>query len=149
MPISKRAASAVALALVLALVGAGAPAAVGAEPVKAMWGPATRNGVSLFPAFHELGVKIYEDDLHWNLIARRRPRHPRDPSDPAYVWPAEVTSAVAQAKRYGMRVALADHRHAAVGQRRQDAALGAPPPARLRRLRDRRVTTLSRRCTCG
>jgi hypothetical protein len=106
MPISKRAAGAAVLALVLVLVGTGAPAAVSAKPLKAMWGPGTRQGVSLFPAFRELGVKVYQDDLHWNLIARRRPRHPRGPRDPAYMWPAEVTSAVAQAKRYGMRVAL-------------------------------------------
>jgi hypothetical protein len=71
-----------------------------------MWGPSVRDGVSLFPTFKELGVKIYEDDLHWNVIAPTRPRHPLNPRDRAYVWPAEVTSAVAQAKRYGMRVAL-------------------------------------------
>jgi hypothetical protein len=90
---------------VLALVGnqSGLAAASG---LKAMWGPSVRNGVSLFPTFKALGVKIYEDDLHWNLIARRRPLHPRSPVDPAYKWPAEVTSAVAQAKRYGMQVAL-------------------------------------------
>jgi hypothetical protein len=74
--------------------------------LKAMWGPSVRDGVSLFPAFKELGVKIYQDDLHWDSIATRRPRNPRNPNDPAYVWPDEVTSAVAQAKGYGMRVAL-------------------------------------------
>jgi hypothetical protein len=106
MPISKRAASAAVLAVVLALAGGGAPAGASAKPLKAIWGPATRNRVSLFPTFRDLGVNVYEDDLHWNAIASRRPRHPRNPSDPAYKWPAEVTSAVARAKRYGMRVAL-------------------------------------------
>jgi hypothetical protein len=77
-----------------------------ASALKAMWGPSTRDGVSLFPTFKELGVRIYEDDLHWDAIAARRPRHPRNPDDPAYAWPAEVTSAVAEAKRYRMHVAL-------------------------------------------
>jgi hypothetical protein len=77
-----------------------------AAALKAMWGPGMRGGVSLFPAFKELGVKIYEDDLDWNLIARRRPRDPRNPHDRAYVWPAEVSRSVAEAKRYGMKVAL-------------------------------------------
>jgi hypothetical protein len=71
-----------------------------------MWGPSIRNGVSVFPTFKDLGVRIYEDDLHWDLVARRRPRNARSPSDPAYVWPAEVTSAVDKAGRYGMQVAL-------------------------------------------
>src|SRR5947209_13304046 len=74
--------------------------------VKAMWGPATRNGVSLFPTYRELGVKIYEDSLPWYSIAPRRPKHPRSPSDPAYVWPDEVTRAVREAGQYGTQVAL-------------------------------------------
>jgi hypothetical protein len=65
-----------------------------------------QHGASVFPTFHELGVNVYEDDLHWNAIAVRRPVHPRDPSDPAYVWPSEVNTAIAQARRYRVRVAL-------------------------------------------
>jgi hypothetical protein len=99
-------AAAVAIALALGVPGTSAGATASAAPLKAMWGPATRNGVSLFPTFRDLGVKVYEDDLPWNAIARRRPRNARNPNDPAYVWPAEVTSAVASAKRYGMGVAL-------------------------------------------
>jgi hypothetical protein len=71
-----------------------------------MWGPAFRNGVSQFPIYKELGVTIYEDDLRWNSIAAHRPRHQRNPADPAYTWPNEVTAAIAEAQRYGMRVAL-------------------------------------------
>jgi hypothetical protein len=94
------------LALAVAIAaGAGSPVAKSA-PLKGIWGPATRDGVSLFPVYRQLGDKLYEDDLHWNLIALRRPKHPRDPHDPAYAWPAEVTSAVAQARRYRMQVAL-------------------------------------------
>jgi hypothetical protein len=77
-----------------------------ASATKAMWGPAIHDGVSLFPTYQDLGVKIYEDDVRWNSIAPRRPHSPTSPNDPAYVWPAEVTRAVAEAKRYHMQVAL-------------------------------------------
>jgi hypothetical protein len=77
-----------------------------ASPLKGIWGPAIQDGRSQFAVYRSLHVALYEDDLHWNAIAVRRPRHPRDPRDPAYVWPSEVGFAVAQAKRYGMRVAL-------------------------------------------
>jgi hypothetical protein len=77
-----------------------------ASALKAMWGPAIHDGVSLFPTYQDLGVKIYEDGLRWNLIAPRRPQHPTSPNDSAYAWPAEVTQAVAEATRYHIRVAL-------------------------------------------
>jgi hypothetical protein len=84
---------------------AGATGAQAAD-LKAMWGPAVQDGVSLFPTYRDLGVKIYEDRLPWQFVAQRRPRNPRSPNDPAYTWPAEVTQAVAEAKRYHMQVAL-------------------------------------------
>jgi hypothetical protein len=91
----------------VALLGACiAPREARAADVKAMWGPAVHEGVSLFPTYRDLGVRIYEDDLPWSTIAARRPRSPRNPKDPAYAWPAEVTAAVAEAKRYHIRVAL-------------------------------------------
>ena len=71
-----------------------------------MWGPAIHDGVSLFPTYRDLGVRIYEDDLHWDTTAPRRPRNPLNPNDPAYIWPTEVTRAVSEAKRYHMQVAL-------------------------------------------
>jgi hypothetical protein len=89
----------------LALAGVGGGDAE-ASALKAMWGPARHDGVSVFPTLNSLGVKLYEDVLPWYLIARRRPRHPRDPNDPAYAWPKDVTFGVSQAKRYGMQVAL-------------------------------------------
>lgn len=95
---------AVALLATLSIcLAAGAAQAAG---LKAMWGPAIHDGVSLFPTYRELGVKVYEDDLHWNLIALSHPRSSRNPNDPSYAWPAEVTQAVAEAKRYHMQVAL-------------------------------------------
>ena len=82
------------------------PGGAHGAPLKAMWGPAIHDGVSLFPTYRTLGVRIYEDDLHWDTTAPRRPRSPLDPNDPAYVWPTEVTRAVSEATRYHIQVAL-------------------------------------------
>jgi hypothetical protein len=91
----------------LAASGAGAAGTSAAQGVrKAMWGPAIQGGVSVFPTYEKLGVSIYEDALHWDSIAKRRPHAPRNPRDAAYVWPAEVTRAVAEARRHHMQVAL-------------------------------------------
>jgi hypothetical protein len=92
----------VALMLILAATSSLARASA----TKAMWGPAVHGGASLFPTYRDLGVKIYEDRLYWSSIATRRPDNSRNPNDPAYVWPAEVTQAVAEAKRYHIQVAL-------------------------------------------
>lgn len=94
------AASAIALALTL-----GQPGAHGAA-VKAVWGPGVVSGVSRFPIYRDLDVRIYQDHLFWNAIGHRRPRRPTDPRDPAYRWPAEVDQAVAEARRYHIAVAL-------------------------------------------
>src|SRR5947208_9843183 len=96
-----------ALALTVTVVwGWAAAGALASQGIKAMWGPGTHDGVSLFPTYRELGVQLYEDKLDWSVIAQRRPLHPRDPNDPAYRWPAEVTRSVAEANKYGMQVAL-------------------------------------------
>src|SRR5438874_1631651 len=87
---ARRLAAAVAL---FAVCGSGAilppqasAAATQASGLKAMWGPAFRNGVSLFPTYRTLGVSVYEDVLRWNIIARRAPLNSRNPFDPHYVW---------------------------------------------------------------
>jgi hypothetical protein len=96
-----------ALALALTLGAClTATRAAQATGLKAMWGPAVHDGVSLFPTYQELGVRIYEDRIPWESIATHRPGNPRNPHDPAYLWPTEVTQAVAEAKRYHMQVAL-------------------------------------------
>jgi hypothetical protein len=97
---------AVVVTLALALITSGATTPADAARLKGIWGPFTHSGNSLFPTYTELGANLYEDDLHWNLIAVRRPNHPRSPRDPAYVWPPEITRAIREAKRYGMQVAL-------------------------------------------
>jgi hypothetical protein len=96
----------VAVMVTTLIVLAGASASADAGGVKAMWGPGFRDGASQFPVFRELGVKVYEDLLRWDEISTRRPRHARNPHDRAYRWPAEVTRSVAEAKRYGIQVAL-------------------------------------------
>src|SRR6202035_4000279 len=68
----RSAAVALTAALLPAMLG---EAVAAAHSLKAMWGPSIRNGVSQFPIYRDLGVSIYEDDLHWNLIAHRRPRN--------------------------------------------------------------------------
>jgi hypothetical protein len=95
----------VVVVFIALFIFAGAPGAQAAD-LKAMWGPGVQAGVSRFPIYRDLGVKIYEDRLDWSTIALRRPRNSRNPNDPAYTWPAEVTQAVAEAKRYHMQVAL-------------------------------------------
>jgi hypothetical protein len=94
-----------AAVLVMLLIAAGAGGARAAD-LEAMWGPNIHDGVSDFPTYHDLGVRIYEEKLGWALVATSRPKHPTNFHDPAYVWPTEVTRAVAEAKRYHMQVAL-------------------------------------------
>jgi hypothetical protein len=73
---------------------------------KAIWGQVYRHGVNQFPLYRTLGVKIFEVALRWNEAAPTRPASPTDPADPAYTWPAEVTQAVSQARRFHMRVLI-------------------------------------------
>ena len=94
------------LTTLLMVLSIPAQATATSPALKAMWGPSIHDGVSLFPTYRELGTKIYEDKLFWTSTATRRPRNPTNPDDPAYVWPAEITQAVAEAKRYHMQVAL-------------------------------------------
>jgi hypothetical protein len=94
---------------ILAVLGttlALAAAVAGASPFKAIWGPGIVSGVSRFPTYRDLGMRLYEDRLPWAQIAQHRPRHPTDPGDPAYRWPAEVDQAIREAGRYHMQVAL-------------------------------------------
>jgi hypothetical protein len=102
----QQAGQAIALAMALVLLFTVGSSEAATHALKAMWGPATHDGLSLFPTYQELGVKVYEDRLFWNSIAATRPRNPRNPDDPAYAWPAEVTTAVAEAARYHIQVAL-------------------------------------------
>src|SRR3954452_338943 len=92
----------------LLVLAASAPLAGATTPSrkKGIWGPVRVNGVSQFPIYHDLGAGVYMTRLNWWEVAPTRPAHPADPNDPAYVWPAEVDDAVAQAKQYGMRITM-------------------------------------------
>ena len=94
------------LAVVLT-AGLAALAPAGASAFqKAVWGPASFDGVNQFPLYKTLGVKIYET----RSIGARSPggsrSDPTEPGDPAYRWPAAVATEIALAKRYGMRVLI-------------------------------------------
>lgn len=92
-------------AVLTALLAALAPAGASAFQ-KAVWGPASYRGVNQFPLYHSLGVHIYQTELDWNTVARRKPKDPTSPGDPAYVWPAQLTTEIHEAQRYGMRVLI-------------------------------------------
>ncbi len=73
---------------------------------KSMWGPATRDGISQFPIYADLGVGVWQTNLSWAETATRRPDHPEDPADPAYAWPPALDAAIADAARHGISVSL-------------------------------------------
>jgi hypothetical protein len=74
--------------------------------VKSIWGPAEVAGVSQFPIYEDLGVGIYQTQLHWDRAAPTRPGKPRDPADPAYRWPGELDFVLGEAQRYGIQVSV-------------------------------------------
>src|SRR5215207_7118111 len=94
------------IAVVVMLMTLLAPGNAEATRKKSMWGPLEVNGISQFPIYKELGVGIYQTQLPWAGTARSRPANPRDPADAAYVWPAHVDRAIAEAARYGIAVSL-------------------------------------------
>ena len=79
--------------------------AIAAE--KAIWGPVTLpDGSSPFGLYDELSIDTVQLAVNWALVAPRQPAAPRNPADPAYAWPPEISTAVAEAAAHGMRVAL-------------------------------------------
>jgi hypothetical protein len=134
----------VVVALIAAIVTAAlAPASSTADGLKAMWGPRSTKGVSLFPTYQ----RSRREDLRGSpgLEFDRPAPSPQaraTPTTPPTSWPAEVTTAVAEAKRYHMQVALQIIGAPILGQRRQSLELGAEEPSGLRQLRDRRRQAL-------
>jgi hypothetical protein len=106
-----------------------APAQAGG--LKAIWGPAElpagnvlcptlAERCSAFPVYRELGVDVFQFQIHWDAVAPTRPRSPRDPLDPAYNW-GEIDEIVAGARANGIRLA-------ALVQRAPGWANGGRPP---------------------
>ncbi len=92
------------IAIVFALLVCAAPASA-AE--KAIWGPLTfADGRSTFPMYERLGVDTLEMQLNWDAVASTRPADPTNPADPAYHWPDAVSTAITEAQRHGIRLAL-------------------------------------------
>jgi hypothetical protein len=74
---------------------------------KLIWGPVLLpNGASAFPIYHRLGVNVFQIDLSWSAVAPTRPADAQNPKDPAYQWPAEVDTAIRQARAYDIKVCL-------------------------------------------
>lgn len=70
---------------------------------KSIWGPAD---ASAFATYRNLGVGIYQIQLTWSATAPTKPGDARNPADAAYVWPANLDMAVAEAKKVGIKVAV-------------------------------------------
>jgi hypothetical protein len=104
---------ATALTGVVALFGFAASAQAGG--LKAIWGPdelPVGNAAcpdpayrcSAFPTYRELGVDVFQFQIHWDEVAPTRPARPRDPYDSAYDW-SEVERIVAAAQGSGIKPA--------------------------------------------
>jgi len=102
-----------ALVCAAALLAAATPAQ--ARVLKAIWGPHelptgnaqcpdTDKRCSAFPVYNELGVDVYQFQIHWDEVAPTRPAQPRNPNDPAYDW-SKADEIVAGAERHGVQPA--------------------------------------------
>ena len=73
---------------------------------KAIWGPVEVDATSQFPTYKELGAGIYMTKLEWDKVAVLEPDDARDPLDAGYDWPLELDTAIDEARRNGIDVAL-------------------------------------------
>lgn len=97
------------LPLLVAVAACATPGAAHAAKTtikKSMWGPITIDGKSQFPVYEDLGVGLFQHTLSWAAIAPTRPLDPRNPDDPAYQWPTDVDTAIAEADKSGIEVSL-------------------------------------------
>jgi Glycosyl hydrolase catalytic core len=60
---------------------------------------------AVFPVYRALHAKIIRLNLHWALIARRKPINALDPNDPGYDWGLYDRAALS-ANRYGIQLLL-------------------------------------------
>jgi hypothetical protein len=61
------------------------------------------NPSSVFPVFRSLHAQVIRLNLHWILVAKRRPINPLDPNDPAYDW-SLYDRTVLSAAKYGEEI---------------------------------------------
>jgi hypothetical protein len=95
-----------ALAAVFACALAGSASAAKVTTKKSMWGPITVDGKSQFPIYADLGVGIWQHTINWASVAPTRPVDPTNPDDPAYDWPADIDTAIAEGRREGIKISL-------------------------------------------
>jgi polysaccharide biosynthesis protein PslG len=69
-------------------------------------GPKAPGGGWNFREFRTLGVRVWTSGISWANIAPTRPADPRSPTDPAYVWPADLDTALNKARAYGIEPVL-------------------------------------------
>lgn len=97
--------TAVCVLAVLSLTPAVADARYGAK--KGIMGPiGGKDGRSMFPTYRDLGVGIFQYQLHWDLISPVAPRRGDDPSERTYEWPDELDFILREARRSRMKVAV-------------------------------------------
>jgi hypothetical protein len=87
------------LALALA-TGAGAHY----NPKKAIWGLPV--DAPHFAIYRDLGVSIFEIQLHWDTTAPTRPADPTNPADPAYHWPTQIDDAIRLGRANRIRITI-------------------------------------------
>lgn len=74
--------------------------------LKSIWGPVQLpDGSSAFPLYRTLGVDVFQLPVSWRHTAPTRPTNPTDPSDPTYLWPGDLSYAVAEGQKHGIKVA--------------------------------------------
>lgn len=76
------------------------------SPKKAIWGPVEVDGESQFPIYKDLGVTTYQMLLEWDKVGVLEPLDAKDPEDASYEWSDEIDTAIAEAKKNGIKVAL-------------------------------------------
>jgi hypothetical protein len=92
------------LSLAVLLVPAAAQAKKSQK--KAIWGPIEIDGESQFPVYKDLGVGTYQMLLEWDQVGVLKPLDPKDPEDASYEWSEEIDTAISEARRNNIKVAL-------------------------------------------
>lgn len=101
--------------MLTAMAALASATAAQAGTLKAIWGPEELpvgnascpdrgSRCSAFPVYRELGVDVYQFQIHWDEVAPVPPGQPRNPNDAAYRW-GKIDSIVAAARRHRIQLA--------------------------------------------